>query len=56
MHTHLLELFLALYYKKNLSLTEDEIIQIITVCTRRGQHNDTIEAAMYEKLKSFLNT
>lgn len=55
MHTHLLELFLALHNEKNHRLTEDGIIQIITVYTRRGRHNDIIEKDMYEKLKLFLS-
>lgn len=51
MHTHLLELFLALFYEKNHRLREDDIIQIITVYTRRGKHNDLLEEQMYQKLK-----
>lgn len=55
MHTHLLELFFALYYEEKHRLAEDDIIHIITVYTRRGRHNDTIERTMYEKMKGFLN-
>lgn len=54
MHTHLLELFFALYDDKYHRLSDDDVIQIITVYTRRGRHNDTIEKDMYEKLKCFL--
>lgn len=55
MHTHLLELFFALYHEKNHRLTDDDIIRIITVYNRRGRHNDEIETEMYEKLKRFLD-
>ena len=55
MHTHLLELFFALYHEKNHRLTDDDIIRIITVYNRRARHNDEIETEMYEKLKRFLD-
>lgn len=52
MHTHLLELFFALSCEKNHRLTDDDIIRIITVYTRRGRHNDTIEKDMYEIVRN----
>lgn len=55
MHTCLLELFFALYYDENNRLEEDDMIQIITVYTRRARHNDSIERDMYEKLKCYLD-
>lgn len=47
LHTHFLELLLALYYKNTHSLTEDELIQIISVYDRRGRHCTEIETGMY---------
>ena len=55
MHTHLLELFFALFYADSHRLTEDDSIQIITVYTRRARHNDTIEKGMYEQIKHLLS-
>lgn len=55
MHTHLLELFFALYYEEKQRLTDDDIIRITAAYTRRGRHNDTIEKAMYEKLQCLLS-
>lgn len=55
MHTHLLELFFAVYDDKYHCLSDDDMIRIITVYTRRGRHNDTIEKDRYEKLKGFLS-
>lgn len=51
MHTHLLELFFALYYDNNHCLADDDIIRIITAYTRRGRHNSTIEKDMYDICK-----
>ncbi len=56
MHTHLLELFFALFYADSHRLTEDDSIQIITVYTRRARHNDTIEKGMYEQIKHLLSS
>lgn len=54
MHTHFLELLLALYYEKNHSLTENEIIQIIAVYDRRGRHCAEVEAGMYDVIAPYL--
>lgn len=48
LHTHFLELLLALYYENTHSLTEDELIQIISAYDRRGRHCAEVEAGMYE--------
>lgn len=48
MHTQLLELMLALYYENTQSLAEEDLIQIIAVCDRRGRHCAEVEAGMYE--------
>ncbi len=49
MHVHMLELFLALYYEKTNSLTQEELAVLISVYERRGRHNDDVMEGMYEK-------
>ena len=48
-HVHMLELFLALYYEKTNSLTQEELAVLISVYERRGRHNDDVMEGMYEK-------
>ena len=52
LHTHLLELFLALYFDKHDSLTYDELVLIISAYHRRGFHNPIVEQGMYEAVFS----
>lgn len=54
MHVHMLELFLALYYEKNHSLTSDELALLLSVYERRGRHNEEVADGMYEKLYPIL--
>ena len=48
-HVHMLELFLALYYEKTNSLTQEELAVLISVYERRGRHNEDVLEGMYEK-------
>ena len=50
MHVHMLELFLALYYDRKKSLTNEELALLLSVYDRRGRHNDDVSEGMYEKL------
>ena len=50
MHMHMLELFLMLYEKQKKSLTREELAVLIAVYDRRGRHNESVAAGMYEKL------
>lgn len=50
MHVHMLELFLALHFEKNGSLTREELALLLSVYDRRGRHNDDVADGMYEKL------
>lgn len=50
MHVHMLELFLALYFDRTKSLSDDELALLISVYDRRGRHNEDVAEGMYEKL------
>lgn len=51
-HNHFFELFLALYYEKYGSLTNEEIARILMVYERRAEHNETVTYALYSVIEN----
>lgn len=53
-HTHMLKLFIYLHIDNKKSISEDDLIKIITAYERRAKHNSQIFSEMYDEIYEIL--